>query len=586
MRLGKLRWAVAGFLFLTQCAEVGEDPKVVALRAAGSACKQSLTQADYLVAADRAAKSLADKSLISANRRLADELRFCQAYAKTLYALDRSSSFIQKFTVAMSDLFKARPAGAPYAPQATNLQSTILSNVITVVLAPLTTDLEEVAQVFDAVAANGDLTWTIDRLPVRIAGAEIFDAGGTYDTGEVAVLRGLVGVVLGALYSLQSLDYSVNIGAVVEYARLTDSPLAHYSEHPMAGIFNAAAVLLGTAPTFLALKSDGKTWVGKAGKEYTASVSSLLTAATFIKGREDDQTAHILEYKRADGQDYFVVHLDFTKKLSPGFKVDLSKFDDTTIPLREDVLRSITRVRDSLAAGGGVRASVQEDVFPILALVGVVALKSGALDASIDKALTEVDPELASKLKATVAYGEISQEHFLSLLLTAVPAEMEVDLGRMFAQPANLRAVIPAWTQPATDLSASFAMAAFTAATLVVEYECGVNPLTQGTEKKLFCAGPTDQGHFQDLTAAFPWQNQTPADNFGPLWQGRIAADGITSRGPYIGFKDPTFGGVLFMDYTTTNVAPPGTESFAPANQAGVNAILNTLTEAVLTVYQ
>lgn len=586
MRLGNLRWTLTGFLFLTQCADLAEDPKLVALRAANQACKDRLAQADYLGASDGAKKHLADVTMLAANRDLAEQLRFCQAYARTLYALDQSSTFIQKFTVAMSDLFKARPAQAPYRAQAAALESTILDNVVTVILEPLTSELETVDRTFAQVAEHSNFTWRIERLPVNIAGKELFDAGGLYDTGEVEIVRGLVGMVLGSLYTLQSLDYRVNIGAVVEYARLTDSPLKTYKDHPVAGIFNAAAVLLGTAPSFLALKpGDGKEWMAKAGAGYTSAVGSLLRASDFIKNREGAQDAHIVEYQRADDQDYFVLHLTFKKTLSPDFKIDLSKFNDTSIPLRDDVSRSMTRVRDSLQAGGGKRASVQDDLFPIMALVGVVALKSGALDASIDKALEEVDPELAAQLKATVDYGEISQEHFLSLLLTAVPVKMEIDMGRSFAQPAPLRDMLPAWFQPDANGDGSFAMSAFTEATFVVEYECAANPLF-GASKKIFCEGPADQTHFQDLGAVFPWKNQTASDNFGPKWEGQIEKDLITSRGPYIGFKDPTFNSTLFMDYTTLNVAPPSSETFAPANQAAVNAMLNTLTEAVLTVYQ
>lgn len=580
------RWSFIAFLLLAQCSDSAEDPKLVALRDAGAACKAALAEADYAGAAAGAQATLDQSSIAAADPALADQLRFCGALARTFDKLNESSTFIKKFAEAMTDLFQARQAPGAYGAQANTLESTILDNVLTAVLVPLITDLEGITADLATVASHGDFHWRAERLPVQIAGNELFDAAGAYDAGELEILRGLVGSVLGALYSLEGLDYRVNIAAVVEYAKLADSPLKHYEEHPVAAIFNAAAVLLGTAPSFLALKEkDGADWANKAGVAATDAVKALLDAAEAIKASQDDQATHVIEYKRDTGQDYFVVHLQFKKALSKALRVDLEKFNDTSIPLRDDALASINHVYESLRAGGGVRASVQDDLFPILALIGVVALKSGALDAVVDEGLDQIDPALAEKLRATLDYGEISQEHFLSLLITAVPVRMEVDLGRVYAQPSDLRTVLPAWFQPDPKAGGGFAMDAFTTATLVVEYECAANPLLTGTKRSFFCDAPTDQPHFADLVTSPPWKNQT-SDNFGPSWEGAIAKDGVASRGPYVGFKDPTFGGALYIDYATSNVPAPGADKVAPATQSALNALLATMTEAALTVYQ
>lgn len=586
MRLGT-RFSVVLFLLLAQCSATAEDANLVALRKASNTCKTLLSQAAYQDAVSWAEVQLADTGMLAADPQLAGELRFCHALARSFDKLNESSTFIKQFVVAMSDLFEARQAGAPYQPQAMALESTILDNVLSAILVPLIADLEEISTTYADIAASESFTWKIDRLPVQIAGSELFDAAGTYDKGEVEILRGVVGAVLGSLYSLQALDYRVNIGAIIEYAKLADSPLRRYQEHPVAGVFNAAAVLLGTAPNFLALKGkDGAEFMHKAGATYTAAVKSLLDAAVLIKARQGDQGEHVIEYVRDGKQDYFVVHLTFNNELSSELQVDLEKFDDTSIPLRDDVLQSMTRVYDSLRAGGGVRAGVQTDVFPIMALVGVVALKSGALDAAIEESLDQIDAALAEKLRVTLDYSALSQEHLLSLLITAVPVAMEVDLGRAFAKPANLRDVLPAWFQPDPAPAGGFAMSAFTEATFVVEYECAANPLFTGSRVSIFCTGPVDQAHFAALGATQPWKNQASSNNFGPAWGGQIAADGVANRGPYIGFKDPSFGGTLFVDYSTISVPSPTGDTIAPASQSALNTLLATMTEAVLTVYQ
>lgn len=584
MRL-RTRWSVVAFLFLAQCSTTTEDPRLVALRKANQACKSSLSQAAYGEALASAAAALVDEGMLAADPKLADELRFCHALARSFDRLNESSTSIKEFIVAISDLFDGRKP-APYQPQAAALESTILDNVLTSILTPLIADLEEISATYAAIDAHESFTWTIDRLPVQVAGSELFDAAGVYDKGEVEILRGVIGAVLGSLYALQGLDYRVNIGAIVEYAKLADSPLTRYAEHPVAGVFNAAAVLLGTAPSFLALKeNDGVELAAKAGTVYTAAVKSLLDAAVIIKERQGDQRRHVIEYVRDADQDYFVVHLTFSNELSSALQVDLEKFNDTSIPLRDDVLRSINHVYESLNAGGGVRASVQEDIFPIMALIGVVALRSGALDAAIEDSLDQIDAELAAKLRATLDYSSLSQEHLLSLLITAVPVAMEVDLGRNFTQPANLRDVLPAWFQPDPAAGGGFAMSAFTEATFVIEYECADNPLLTGSKTSIFCTGPIDRPHFAAVGSALPWKNQS-SDNFGPDWEGAIAADGVANRGPYVGFKDPTFGETLYVDYSTLGSSSPTGDTIAPATQAALNTLLATMTEAVLTVYQ
>ena len=152
--------------------------------------------------------------------------------------------------------------------------------------------------------------------------------------------------------------------------------------------------------------------------------------------------------------------------------------------------------------------------------------------------------------------------------------------------------MFPAWTQP----EANAPITNYTEATLVYSYECadGSDPIM--TDKYL-CAAAADTGHFKPASGLqyYPvyrttdstwvdgklmWKN-FPSNNFGTKWDAQVPidADGIDTIIPYIGFKDASFGGLLYLDLSAIK-----SDKLVPTKNGMELASLKTLDATLATI--
>jgi hypothetical protein len=581
---------LAAIVGMTGCTVEGEDPKLVEARGHERACAEELAAGNYTGAIAEAEKVVAVPAMLAIDDVTIDRVRFCFTSAATLkqfneittelqFLLETGLKLIEGGSLSPADVDALRLAFIDGRFQ-THGPSPI-GAVITSLFDPIRNRLANNRQHLEAIIKNNRFTWTIQRLPVTVADHELLNAGGRYDMGEVHLLYGLTRAILSIFEAVESIDYNFNLNYLIEYAGVeTDAaPLRRFSSHPVSAVLNLGAVLLSTDPRFLSLDAaTGRDRMARAGEGFSILFGSLLNSLNHMAKRSGDQSDFLLEYRVDDNTAYLVFHGEFISNPIP--IVDIAKFGGLAIPLKPEVFQSFEKLRDSLAGVLGERANLQRDIFPLVALGIAVSLSSGAFDALINTALSSSDPAAAARITELLAIVSSNSDFILGALVSLVPVTVELDLGHMFKNPVNPRDVLPAWIQPARSLERPYTLP-LTAATFVLSYECedGLNPL-QKTPEAYFCSATQDRGHFDDI-GSDP-ENVSIYHNFGELWAGPISADGIAVVIPYIGFKDPSFGGVLYLDMTA--IANPGfieahdpTESMPLATQKTLNATLASI---------
>jgi hypothetical protein len=260
-----------------------------------------------------------------------------------------------------------------------------------------------------------------------------------------------------------------------------------------------------------------------------------------------------------------VVNIQFEHNLTAN--VDLKKLNSLTFPLSAATEAGALHLKDSLAAGGGVRASFQKDFLPLFSMLAGVSIRSGAFNAVLTDATEKIDPALAGKIRALLSSGDNAIAAIYADGVLSFPADIELDLGAFFAHPVDLRALFPAWSQPVSAPSnAPGYLQAMKTIMFIYEYECSDPILNSATD--IFCRNPVDQAHFTK-----PVTLDTTVQNTGVL--GPIQADGILSPAPAFLFKDPTFNGLLYIDPSKFNSPALASEAgMKPGSLLTLNAVI------------
>lgn len=588
-----------------------EDPRVTAWAEEVDTCARYLSAAEYNLARGAAQRVVDDPDLDRVDHLVVDQARFCYTTARTLANVDELAERMEDLLGFILDLVAGEDGGflsphdiayelhAQYEPQ-------LIESFLFSFLSRLETSFEVNAAQLEQIIAKDRFEWSLGRLPVTLAGQELLDAGGHYDMAEVHILYGLTRTISATFSVLRAINFSFQLSSVTQYV-LGDyeTPLDDFADFPVTAIMNVASVFLAGNPSFLTLKGDGASQMESAGHGYAAGWDGILKAVRHMRHvRTGDQSKYLIEYMRNDDdQDVFILHLSF--EASPIPFVDLQRLDDLEIPLSENIMESMEIMRDNFAGVSGAHmVSLQEDVFPMIALMTTVLLQTGMFDALINTALAEFDESSGDQIKSVIDMFGGNPAIVRGILDTFMPVGMEFDFGNMFHAAMGPRHILPAWFEPTqaekdawTDAGQPMARA-FTVATFVLSYECsnGERPIDgvgDGDDKVegYLCESATDGTHFQDLDpeGSDRWRNNTTTANFERSaggWEGEIPQDGINSVLPYIGFKDASFGGVLYLDWTNiANAdhmpAPPENERFQPATQQTLNATIAAIFDAV-----
>lgn len=568
--------------------EETEDPRITTVKAHVAECRTQLAAGNY-EHAKNAAFNVVKGSLLSVNDVSVEQAAFCYTTSNTLSKINEVTKNIESQLGLVAGLLNGSTGLAPRTPadfakladdyvngRLDKQTQGAIGLFLDSYLGPIQSMLEENQELLQLIIAKKRFRWQIDSLPLKIADKELINAGGRYDMGEIYLLYGLTRAILGTFYTLQSQDYSINL-TIIQYALSVneaagvDNPLLGLFDNPARALVNAVAVLMGTSPKFLALDSRvGTEKMKSAGEGFADGFDSILKAVKAMKDRPASlQGEHIVEYKRENDEDFFVLHMKFTN-LVPF--VDLQKFDGISIPLREDVLASLENLAKDFSGASGVNTNLQRDIFPIVALVAVVLINSGAFQELINLATGTADEQTKETINQALSLVASNPDFILAALVGVVPVEIEFDFGHAFKNPVGLRDVFPAWIQPDVYGNELEALKPLTMATVVYSYECVENtdPIQTGD---LLCPTSKDKDHFQQATGNMytfwspvtasgwvsdlaRWENLA-TNNFGTQWDANTpsVADGIQTGIPYIGWKDASFGGLVYLDVASINAS-------------------------------
>jgi hypothetical protein len=623
---------------LTACGTDEKDPNIVKAQAYAAECTKNLANGDY------AAAQNAGENVIKQNALLAlsdddgggdarDQAVFCYTTSRTLYKINEITKNIQSQLGLVMDLVGG--SGVSIAPQdlQKNLQKLALDYTqgrldpqaagaiglfLDAYLGPVQSLLEENEDLLRMIIKRKKFNWYAQQLPVKIADKELINAGGRYDMGEIYLIFGLTRAMLGTIYVVESQDYTISL-AIANYALNvkvgpngqldpvagTNPLLELFNGHIGRGITNAVAVLMSTSPSFLALdKTAGLDFMKKAGEGFADGFGSIGKSIVAMKGRPAaEQAKHIIEFKTEDDKNYFVMHMKFNNLIP---LVDLRKFDGISIPLSKDIIDSFDNLAKDFGGAQGVNTNLQRDIFPVIALVAVVIINSGAFQAIIDLAVESSDQSTKDMINQALGLVADNPDFILAALVGVVPITIEFDFGHIFKAPVGLREVFPAWVQPNVNVgNDAESLAPFTTATIVYSYECadGKDALADDT----FLCGKDniqDGPHFHALdgskyvywdpattsvTWVHPlakWENQ-PTNNFGTKWADQIPADEVPTGIPYFGWKDASFGDLVYLDVTpiNTNGAITAGNGLKKADQQSLNATIAYIVSQVESLF-
>lgn len=345
------------------------------------------------------------------------------------------------------------------------------------------------------------------------------------------------------------------------------------------------------------------------------------------------------------------LHIDFQPVPVPG--VDTNGLENLQVEFEEDILTSIDNISKSFAGEPGARISWARDIVPLLSLAVVTLLRSGVFDGLIDAALdsAELDPELVSSINSILDSDLLQTNVVEGLILGLIPDVFEFDVGAYFERnPQAPRNFLPFWTSPTTQAVTDpttgevEVLTDWSSPTLLVSWECNdaldatpfnaplnAEAVGSGAQTFLFCNA--DLGHevldcdlfapegfcvtssgaevSQPADAALLGMlDDTRSPNFvsmhanfldnlremginspdQPSQDFGLRRDGINSTLPYMAFRDPSFGEMLWIKLEERNneeldeYITPTNNGFRTATNRSLNALVHSLLDEILSL--
>ena len=375
-------------------------------------------------------------------------------------------------------------------------------------------------------------------------------------------------------------------------------------------LMNVITLLLNDNPSLFSLdKNSGTEKTKLARDEFYQTFKSFADTIREIKKEKDDQSDDIIQYKydKQNNIEYAVFNIKeinlSTSAIPGGDKlgnVTISKTGVLEMNIGPDSKGiSMADRLDKIAnnfTSGGAPISWAQDIAPIVSSILVMVLNSGMLNSLIQSAISGMgsDNSLGDSLNSIMGSDLINEDLITGILTGFIPDSIQLDFGGFYNNPPNYRDLLPAWTNGLTKevLGADGKKEVWPADVFMLEYECGdssksvtsptgaLGPLLYDDfvcNNKYSLAvsnGPDvttmikDTDHFQ--TTNWIWQRYINSSNgittdtttqyvyyIPPIitagtsdaedaYQG-FTKDGVDSIIPYMYFKDPTFGKLLYI---------------------------------------
>ncbi len=383
---------------------------------------------------------------------------------------------------------------------------------------------------------TGGVSITVNKIPFYLAMQHESWIQGEIDDADVYMFDGIARLMAGLFEFLQAHGLETDLGTAISVgAELVKG------DANLQSILGLVTFLLNANDGFLDFNAEGSARIANSRALLVGALDDLLLAAAAAEAE--------LETDRDQSDDIFVVEDD------DGISMRMNLWswetdDESGEPVAD--LTELTLIEPSvLVAASEVKAQIENGgdalpfsthYIPLVSAAAIVPIGFGLLEAfGVDLGLdiAIVSPSVLAGLIGT----------FVNLDVVAL------DLNAYYADPVPLRDMLPEWT---TDRGTWDNM-------LIMEWECPAeldDDVPDGAGG-LLCAGGdetlVDAEHFKD----------TPYE---------IPLDDKLLGTPYIAFRDPTFGGMLYVDVEALDLDGYDDDArWVPADQFNLNAALGKI---------
>ncbi len=428
------------------------------------------------------------------------------------------------------------PTVLPLADGQDANQNEILAVKIHVILMSLRSHFDLALGHLEALG-DRDIEFQVNAVPVYLGVKPSLIFRGTFDQGDVLLMRAVGSLITGIFDVLAGQDFDTDVLSIVALVRGGGSVTVNFPT-----ISRFAAYLLAEDSRFLTLHpTDGTMLFADARKRFS-DVGPLLDQA-IVQARlhgagtgqvsfvEDQAGATVLNVrsvvrKSSDGK---------TTTEEPWYLI----LSDTTMQAFRDASRSIQTPGDRVTLHGAV--------LPVLAAVLGGFVRVGLLDV------------VGIKVPGGLDLNALEVDDLLGVLKGLLPNLMAFDWGTFFQAGVGLRAWMPAYTEDRSGMDN----------VLLAEWECpedlGVDGFPNGSLRMLCTKGValTDGPHFVGTSYA-------------------TQADGTASGFPVLAFPDPTLHGLASVDLEGTD-GNRDPSAYQPATETSLNAALANMLVGVLS---
>lgn len=276
-----------------------------------------------------------------------------------------------------------------------------------------------------------DFSFRIKDLPIYLGPFNIGSFPGEHDLGEVHSLHSLFISIRVFCQFLISLDYNItNISQVINYSDIISQ------ESTIDGIIRLITFLLNTNINFLNFEPDsGMELFSYTGREISTIFEQLLLLIDYVRNETDDQTDDVLGYTYDELKGEFI-SLNYLDSTGTQVKVD--------IPLKQELVDSLTKIKDHIIGTNPNRISWGKDLSPLLATFFYILLQTGTVESIMNFLSIEGTESLKTTIESLKQSGLLTPDFIQGFITTLIPDAIEFDFFTVFNYPKGLRYILPA----------------------------------------------------------------------------------------------------------------------------------------------
>ncbi len=394
-------------------------------------------------------------------------------------------------------------------------------------------------ELYSELKTLGGLNMTFTRIPIYLGIHETVWITGEIDDTDVYVLDGISRMMAMVFEFVTAHHVKSDLYTVIG---MFGSDMLDVD---LPAILNIVAYLLNYDEDFLAFQDDGSAKVDRTRELLLGALDDVLAAMVSAESERRDDPDQSDDFLTVDENGELVMNI--WRYSTPEEGEEPQEELAARVIIDADTILAANALKNHILVGDDL-AYVDQTVSPLISAAAMVAITCGLLDlVGVD--LPIPDAALSPSTLTTLLNG-LMKFNLLAL-----------DFQAYYADPKPLREMLPAWTSDKPEFENS----------LYLEWECPDELTDDGLPDGsggFFCAGDedtlVDAAHF----AGTPYA---------------IEADEHTVTTPYIAMSDPSFAGLLYVDWVGLRLAEGEEADWREADQYSFNAALAKVLSGILS---